>query len=122
MLELSLKDDKDVIIDYSGLYIQDLAKNYKSLYPKIEDVYFCCGTDALETVASFVGDYKLFVAKRNDYKINKQILSENIIFINYKCETMSSTLIKKDLNSYKHFLNNDEYEYIIKTNANKYIN
>lgn len=119
MLQLSLKDETNVVIDYSGLYVQDLAKNYKSLYPKIEDIYFCCGNDAFETIIKYIGDYKLFVAKRNDYVINKKLLTDNVILIDYKCQTMSSTLIKNDLNSYKHFLNDDVYEYIKKLNLYK---
>ena len=114
MLELSLKNETNVIVDYSGLYVQDLAKNYESLYSKIEDVYFCCGTDAFERIIKYVGDYKLFVVKRNNYKINKNLLTDNIISINYKCETMSSTLIKNNLDLYKHFLTENVFEYIKK--------
>jgi hypothetical protein len=98
---------------------QELGKNYKSLYPTVEEIYFCCGTDAFAQIIKSIGDYKLFVTGRASYTINKKSLSDNIILIDYKCQTMSSTLIKNDLSSYKHYLNNDVYEYIKKMNSHE---
>lgn len=106
---------KNVSIDMSGLWGDDIIVHYRNLFCKGNTkIYICCGTDTIDYhFAYFKIQPELFlVVKRNKYKI--VLNDEKILYLDNSGEiTMSSTKIREDVEKHKSFMNDDVYEMYI---------
>jgi len=126
MLNLCFKNNKRVIIsrledeiDYQGTLN---SLNHLSL--KYKNIYLATGADNVINFTKWIkyeellSKYPLIIIKRNgiDVKVEMekyQYLNIKYDIINYNTN-VKSTLIRKDLEKYKNWLNEDIYQYILK--------
>lgn len=95
-------------------YTYETLDYFRNIYQN-DEIYFICGSDNLKEITSWkrydyiLKNYKIIVIKRNDDDmdkiINKLIIySKNIIYVNDIENSVSSTLVRENLNR-----NNNEY-------------
>lgn len=95
-------------------YTYETLDYFRNIYQN-DDIYFICGSDNLKEITSWkrydyiLKNYKIIVIKRNnddmDKIINKLLIySKNIIYVNDIENSVSSTLVRENLNR-----NNNEY-------------
>lgn len=113
MLELAIKTHDDVCIDITHLWLDEITDQYKMLYPMVKNVYICCGTDGLKYPLLYCHkDQEFLVINRKGYEPHK--LCNKIHIIGDEDIEMSSTKIRKNLDSAKDLLDELVYEYLIK--------
>ena len=118
MVRLMIEDyDKLGVSNYEFnklTYTYETLDYFKNIY-KNDEIYFICGSDNLKEITSWkrynyiLKNYKIIVIKRNNDDIDKiinklLIYSKNIIYVNDIENSVSSTLIRENLNR-----NNNEY-------------
>lgn len=95
-------------------YTYETLDYFRNIYQN-DDIYFICGSDNLKEITSWkrydyiLKNYKIIVIKRNDDDMDKiinklLIYSKNIIYVNDIENSVSSTLVRENLNR-----NNNEY-------------
>lgn len=96
-------------------YTYETLDYFRNIYQN-DEIYFICGSDNLKEITSWkrydyiLKNYKIIVIKRNDDDdmdkiINKLLIySKNIIYVNDIENSVSSTLVRENLNR-----NNNEY-------------
>lgn len=95
-------------------YTYETLDYFRNIYQN-DEIYFICGSDNLKEITSWkrydyiLKNYKIIVIKRNDDDMDKiinklLIYSKNIIYVNDIENSVSSTLVRENLNR-----NNNEY-------------
>ena len=95
-------------------YTYETLDYFRNIYQN-DEIYFICGSDNLKEITSWkrydyiLKNYKIIVIKRNDDDMDKMInklliYSKNIIYVNDIENSVSSTLVRENLNR-----NNNEY-------------
>ena len=95
-------------------YTYETLDYFRNIYQN-DEIYFICGSDNLKEITSWkrydyiLKNYKIIVIKRNDDDMDKiinklPIYTKNIIYVNDIENSVSSTLVRENLNR-----NNNEY-------------
>ena len=103
-------------------YTIETLDYFKNEYPK-DDIYFICGTDNLTYMDRWkygyciLSNYKVLVIKRETDNIDKILkrfsdYRDNIIVANIGISSISSTMIRENIDSYEDFLDEDVFKYI----------
>lgn len=113
MLRLALQGRQNTMIDFTGLWVDNIIDHYKNLYPGCKEVYICCGMDGLDwSFKKFNSQQKFLVVQRNGYE--KTIVDDRITYLyDETITTMSSSQLRKDAETYKANMHADVYNYFI---------
>lgn len=103
-------------------YTIETLDYFKNEYPK-DEIYFICGTDNLTYMDRWkygfcvLSNYKVLVIKRETDNIDKILerfkdYKDHIIVANIEMKSISSTMIRDNLDLYEHLLDKDVLKYI----------
>ncbi len=103
-------------------YTIETLDYFKNMYPK-DEIYFICGTDNLTYMDRWkygyciLSNYKVLVIKRETDNIDKILerfkdYKDNIIVANIEMKSISSTMIRNNIDQYKNLLDEDVLKYI----------
>ena len=107
MVKLMIQDYENLEVSNFELggkriYTYQTLNHFKNLYKK-DEIYFICGLDNIKDLPTWknyryiVNNYKILAINRNKEKVN--VYNDNIIVTDIKCDPISSTLIRNNINN-----------------------